>query len=301
MSFAHSPAFSRVCQTTPGTAHGKLELFPRRASRAIQAQKKITNMANETGTNTTRTISRSEKTHAKNLENVHIANSIIANLGAVWNPKNPLITATALTEFEDTASGLMQAVNAAFSAEQAKVGAQMADFKLVSKRVNKIMKAAAAQGLSTEFMANLRSTSNRLNGVRVDKSTPDTPPAAAPPTGSNGSASVSRRSYAGILESLDLLDEQLKTNKNYDPNEPEYKSAAVSAWVEGLRTTHNAALDSKTDTRAARSARDAYLYNPTSGIIARMNAVKAYAETILDKSDPRFQQLKKLRFVDYSR
>jgi hypothetical protein len=254
-------------------------------------------MANDTVNKT----SVSEKTHAKNLENTHIVNSIIASLGETWNPNNKLIKASALTDFETNSSGFMQALNAALSEEQAKVGTQMAEFKLVSKRVNKIMKAAAGQGLVPEFMANLRSTANRLNGVRVNKATPDTPPDTPPPTNSNGNASVSRRSYAGILESLDLLDEQLKANPDYKPNETEYQSAAVSAWVDGLRTTHNAALDSKIATRTARNARNAYVYSPTEGIITRMNAVKAYAESILNKTDPRFQQLKKLRFVDYSK
>jgi hypothetical protein len=243
----------------------------------------------------------SEKTHAKNNENTHIVNSITASLGALYNPNNPLITAAAMTEFEESSNSFMQAVNAAIAEEQSKVGAQLAAFKLVSKRVNKIMKAAAGQGLKPEFMANLRSTANRLNGVRVDKSTPDTSPVTSPPTDAKGSASVSRRSYAGILESLDLLDEQLKVNKDYNPNEPEHKSPAVSAWIDDLRSIHNGALNSKVATRNARNNRNAYTYSQTEGIVIRMNAVKAYAESILDKTDPRFKQLKKLRFVDYSK
>jgi hypothetical protein len=206
-----------------------------------------------------------------------------------------------VTGFENDFGGFMQALNTAVSEEQSKVGAQMADFKPVSTRVSRIMKSAAGQGLKPEFMANLRSTANRLNAVRVNKTLPDIPEPGAPQANGNGKASVSRRSYAGILESLDLLDEQLKTNKDYNPNEPEYKPAAVSAWIEGLRTTHYVALDSKVATRAARSARNAYVYHPTTGLIPHMNALKAYAETILDKSDSRLKQLKKLRFVDYSK
>ena len=252
-------------------------------------------MANENKT------SVSEKTHAKNNENTHIVNSIIASVGGIWKPNNDLITSSAMTDFEDTFGGFMQSLNAVFSDEQAKVGAQIAAFKDVSKHVSKILKSAAGQGLSSEFMANLRSTSNRLNAVRVNKSTPDTAPDGAPPTTAKGTASVSRRSYAGILESLDLLDEQIKTNKEYNPNEPEFQSATVSAWVSNLRAVHNNALDSKVATRNARNSRNAYAYNPATGIMKRMKAVKAYAETILDKTDPRLKQLKKLKFADYSK
>ena len=267
--------------------------------------------------NTTRNISTSEKTHAKNQEHTHIVNSLIASLGALYNPNNPLITAAAMLEFEESFGELMQGVNAAYADEQAKVGAQIAAFKLVPRRVSLIMKAAAAQGLASGFMTNLRSTANRINSIRVDKKTPDTspatppenppetppetPPAATPPVSTKSNISVSRRSYAGILESLGLFDEQLKGNPSFNPNEADYKPAAISAWIESLRTNHNAALDAKIATRSARNARNAYVYSQTEGIIIRMNAIKAYVETILDKNDPRLKQLKKLRFVDYSR
>lgn len=255
-------------------------------------------MANEE--NTPKTISRSERTHAKNGENIHIVKTTATELGTVYNPNNPLILLTAVTQFETNFETLTQAVNAAVFNEQDKVGKQIAAFKMVSGRVGKIIKAAKGQGLSVEFLENLRSTANRLNGIRVDKSTPDTSP-DAPPLNDKGTSSVSRRSYAGILESLGLLDEQLKGNSMYDPNEPEYKAEAISAWIESLRVIHDEALDAKIATRTARNARNATIYNQTTGLLVRMNAIKAYLETILDKNDPRLKQIKKLRFVDLSK
>lgn len=242
----------------------------------------------------------SEKTHAKNNEYLHIANSIVASIGTPpFNPNNPLISAFSLTGFETAFTTHMQTVNEVFTDEQTAVGAQIAAFNQVSKRVTKIMKAAKAQGLSEEFLSNLRSTVNRLNGVRVSAKTPDDP--LTPEDESQSNYSVSNRSYAGILETLDLLDEQLKNNTAYNPNEVEFQSATITAWIENLRDLHNAALDAKIATKAARSARNAYVYDQTTGIIPRMNALKAYCETILDKNDSRLKQLKKLRFVDYSK
>lgn len=243
--------------------------------------------------------SNSEKTHAKNLENLHIANGIAANVGGIFKPTNNLILSAALTDFENEFGTNMQAVNAALTVEQTKVGEQIAAFKMVPNRVSKIIKAAKAQGLSPEFLANLRSTANRLNGIRVSEKTPDNP--ESPTNEGTANHSVSRRSYAGILESLDLLDEQIKNNPDWNSNEAEYQSTAVTDWVADLRTKHNAALDAKINTRAVRNTRNAHAYNPTNGILVRMNALKNYAETILDKSDMRLRQLKKLKFVDYSK
>lgn len=242
--------------------------------------------------------STSERTHAKNGEYLHIVNTVITEVGRIYNPNNPLIVPMAMTEFENGFETFTQGVNAAYSNEQTKVGLQIASFKQVSGRVAKIIKAAKGQSLSPEFLDNLRSTANRLNGVRVNKNTPDTSPETPPPANASGTVSVSRRSYAGILESLGLMDEQLKGNPAYNPNESENQSSAFSTWVAGLRTIRDDALDAKIATRTARNDRNAYVYNQTTGLMVRIRAVKAYLETILDKNDPRLKQIKKLRFVD---
>jgi len=245
----------------------------------------------------------SESTHAKNLENLHIANSIVASVGAVYDPINSLLKGPSLPDFETGVATRMGEVNEKLSLEQTAVDLQIAAFKQVSSRVSKTIKAAKALGLSPEFLENLRQTSNRLNGIRVNKATPDEmqPPPAPGAAGTGGTRSVSRRSYAGILESLDLFDEQLKSNAAYKPNEDFYKSATITAWIADLRTLHNNALDTKVATRSARNARDSFAYSKTDGLLIRMNALKAYMETILDKNDPRFRQLKKLIFIDHSK
>lgn len=250
--------------------------------------------------NTTKKVSISERTHAKNGEYTHIVNSIIAELGPIYQPNNDLILSAEMVEFETNFESLSQGLNAAIFNEQTKVGEQIAAFKLVSGRVGKIIKVARGQGLSPEYLEYLRSTANRLNGIRVNKNTPDNSPDTPPSANANGTVSVSRRSYAGILESLGLLDEQIKGNPDYKPNETEYQAVAISAWIASLRTIHDAALDAKIATRTARNARNSYIYHPTTGLIVRMRAIKAYLETILDKNDPRLKQIKKLRFVDFS-
>jgi len=272
----------------PEYAAAKL-LFPRKPFVRFQYENKV--MANETENNT-KSISRSEKTNAKNQENVHIANTIVASVGDIYQPTNSLIAKAALLEFETNFTALTNAVLTAQIAEQAAVDAQLTAFKPVSKKVTLIMKAVRSQNLDELFVEGLQSDVYRLNAIRINKSTPDTAPDTAPKT-----ASVSRRSYAGVLESLGIISEKLK-NPAYNPNEPEFKSTAITAWVAGLQTTHNNALDKKVATRSARNTRNAYVYNDTDGLLPRMTALKNYLGYILDKDDPRLKQLKSLKFVD---
>lgn len=239
--------------------------------------------------------SNSEKTHAKNLENLHIANATIATVPN-YDSTNPIIVKAELVDYETGFSTRMQAVNAAHSAEQVAIAAQTAAFKLVPERVTMIINAAKGQSLPPESLAHLMTTVRRLRGVRVTDKTPDNP--ATPEDESAANHSVSRRSIAGILESLDLLDEQIKAEAGYKPNEKDVKSADITAWVASLRALRNARLDAAAATTNAREDRDDYGYNKTTGLIARMNAMKSYALTIMKKTDPRYKKLKGLKFVD---
>ncbi len=246
-------------------------------------------------------ISTSERTHAKNQENIHIANTIIESVGAAYKPTNPLIAKTALLEFETNFTQMTQSLLTARIAEQAAVDAQIAAFKPVSKRVSLVMKAVRAQNLEDNFVAGLQSDVYRLNAVRINQKTPDTSDPANGVGDAPKNASVSRRSYSGILESLRTFSGKLTSNAAYNPNETDFKSPAIAAWVDTLQTAHNAALAAKVATRTERNTRNAYIYNRDTGIIERMNALKNYLGYILDKDDPRLKQIKSLKFVDNTR
>lgn len=254
-------------------------------------------MANENNTETPKTISKSERTNAKNLENLHTAIAIVDSIGADYKPSNGLIEKESLIEFEQSFEEMTQGVLTATANEQNKVDAQINAFKPVSSRVTLIMKSVRAQGLDPLFVEGLQSTVYRLNGVRISKNTPDeTPEGANEPSG--GNSSVSRRSYAGILESLQMLSTQLTSNAAHNPNEPEYKSPAIATWVNNLNTIHDDALEAKVATRTKRGERNLHIYNDTDGLIPRMNLLKNYLGYILDKTDPRLKQMKSLKFVD---
>lgn len=241
-----------------------------------------------------------EQTHAKNVDNSRVAHSIAESIGANFKPTNNLIALAALETFIEECAAAMQAVNDALPAEKNAVGARLTAFKLVSKRVTKIINAAKSQGLSAKSMDNLRTIANEIRGIRVTPKTPDNPETPGIDE-SKQSVSASNRSYAGILEALDRLIEQLKSEAGYNPNETEYKTGTLETWLAELNALNQAAIAAKPALSATRAARDAKMYSPTDGIVVRMNLLKSYVSTILPSGDPRYRQLKKLRFVDFSK
>ena len=257
-------------------------------------------MADENNNETPQKISKSERTNAKNLENLHTAIAIVTSIGAGYKPTNVLIEKDDLLDFEQNFEDMTQSILTATADEQNKVDAQISAFKPVSSRVSLIMKSARAQGLDPLFIEGLQATVYRLRGVRLGKNTPDESPAGGDDddAAGGGSSSVSRRSYAGILENLLMFSTQLASNAAHNPNEAEYKSPAISTWVNNLSAVHDTALESKVATRAKRAERNRYVYNDTDGLIPRMNALKNYLGYILDKSDPRLKQMKSLKFTN---
>ena len=241
--------------------------------------------------NTPRRISRSERTNAKNLENLHIARDIIATIGN-FNPTNELITAEELENFERQFTTNVQDTNAAQADEDTAVDEQTVAFTNAKSKLTKIVAAVKGQGINGEPLEGIMQTVRRLRGARVNRNTPD----ETPPVATN---SVSQQSMAGIINGLDILEEQVKNLQSYNPNEDEYKTAQITAWVDSLRTVHNNRLAKRANTISKRQTRDSYGYG-TTGLLVRMNALKAYAETLLDKNDPRLKALKALKFVDTS-
>jgi len=240
--------------------------------------------------------SKSEKTNAANIENLHITNAIIATIPE-FDINNPLITKLALAEYESGFISRTEAVTNSLTAEETAIAEQTAEFKLVPRRVTKIMKAVKGQSLAPETLGHLMTTIRRLRGVRVGKSTPDNP--ATPEVDeSKADHSVSQKSIAGILDGVDFLISQLEAAAGYAPNEIEYKTVTLTVWADRLRQLRNTRLDAQAAVAAARQERNEYCYGKASGIITRMNALKAYVGSILDDSDPRLKKLKSLKFVD---
>ena len=237
-----------------------------------------------------------EQTHAKNLDNLRTAISIGQSIGGIYKPSKTLIEIASLQTYEAAISVVMQGVNNVLPAEENAVGARMAAFKLVPKRVTKILNAAKGQGLTTEFISDIRTTANAIRGVRVSAKTPDDPLTAIDE--SKKSVSSSNRSFAGQLESIDLFVEQLKSNPDYSPTEAEYQTPTLDAWLGDLNTLNQTAIDAKGPTRTARNERNAVMYNNKDGLIVRAQMMKQYVRSILDTSDTRFIQLNRLKFVD---
>lgn len=238
----------------------------------------------------------SEQTKAKNIDNLSVMISVATELGAKYSTTNDLIKLDNFTAFRNGCADRQKSVNDVLPVEDKAIDERTIAFSEVPKKSTKILNAVKASGANEQAIGHLRTTLNSLRGFKVSANTPDISQPLPEGQTPKRTISASHRSYASMLENTDLFVEQVKAQTGFKPNEAEFKTAALEAWVADLTEKNNAAISAKSLVQSTRANRDDFMYNPTDGMQVRVNAFKAYIRSILEKDDIRFQLISKLRF-----
>jgi hypothetical protein len=239
----------------------------------------------------------SEKTHAKNLDNLDIRIAIAESMGSLYNTSNEMIKLDNLRAFRDSCRAVSDAYSAALPVKQNRIDERQAAFKAVSARLGLFVKAAVGQGLGEDVIERLRASVADYRGVRIGAKTPDDP--LTPDVDeSKANNSVSNRSFAGLLEKHQFFGEQLKTDAIYKPTEELFKIETYDAWHDELQGINTAAINARILADTSRAALLQMMYNAVDGLLPRMKQQLGYLETLLAATDPRLKQAKSLKFVE---
>jgi hypothetical protein len=238
----------------------------------------------------------SEQTRAKNIDNIRVMISIATELGAKYSTNNELIKLDGFIAFADGCSQRQKSVIEVLPIEDKAINERIVAYNAIPKRSTKILNAVKASGVTEQTIGNLRTTLNALRGSKVSAKTPDNPQPLPEGQTPKKTSSVSQKSYASMLENVVVFVEQVKAQTGFKPNEEEFKTSALEAWVADLTAKNNAAISVKALIQSNRASRDSFMYSETDGMQIRVNAYKAYLRSILDKDDIRLKQISKLRF-----
>jgi hypothetical protein len=238
----------------------------------------------------------SEQTKAKNIDNISVIIAVATELSAKYSTTNELIKLNSFIAFRDGCQQRQKGVNDVLPVEDTAIGERSALFNAVPKKATRILNAVKSSGITEQAVGNLRTTMNSLRGFKVSGKTPDTSLPLPEGQTPKKTASASQRSFASVLENTDLFVEQVKAQTGFKPNEAEFKTAALEAWVADLTDKNNAAISAKALVQSVKAERDEFMYNSVDGLQVRVNAFKAYLRSILDKNDIRLKQISKLRF-----
>ncbi|MGI8787487.1 MAG: hypothetical protein ACR2HG_06990 [Pyrinomonadaceae bacterium] len=212
--------------------------------------------------------------HAKNVANFETVNIILTNLGAEYNPSQPLILPPALQTKLTAAKAALAAVDGAEAAKKIAVNERAAEFDALQKLAVNVKRTAEVEVNDDAFTENLAAVIHKLRGTRAGDAPVDDP-ATLDIDESKNTRSVSARGYDNQVAYFADLIALLKTQSTYNPNEAEMKIPALETKLDTLETKNNAAKTAAAALGSAMDTRDEVLYDDHTGVIKLVKLIKA--------------------------
>lgn len=242
--------------------------------------------------NTGKTVSSSEKGHAKNIANLNLLNSYIEVLGTTYNPSNPALLLSNLRLMYTNALEKQRIVNTLQAPYALAVDNREQLFIPLSKKITKIKKAfKSTAGVSQAQMDDFMTISRQLKGEKKSA-------AAKEETTDEQKKehSVSQLSYDKRTNNMDLLISLLQNTENYNPNEPEFQITTLQDLKDQMLESTQAVIINFVPLNNARTIRDEILYYADENLVDLGNRAKDYIASILDHNTAQYKAIMNIRF-----
>jgi hypothetical protein len=236
--------------------------------------------------------------HAKNVANFETVVITVTNLGAVYNPSQPLILPAALQSKLTAAKEAMQAVDLAEAAKKIAVNSRAAEFEEIIGLTVNVKRAAEVDVNDAAFTADLASIIRRMRGERAGE-IPEDNPETLDIDESNKTHSVSARGYDNQVAYFADLIALLQTQPAYNPNDTEVQVETLETKLLALENKNNAAKTANAALGSAHDARDAVLYDPDTGVLKLVKLIKAQLARKPGTESAAYQQIVALDFRKY--
>lgn len=234
--------------------------------------------------------------HAKNVANFETAIIVLTDLGAEYNPSQPLIQLSALQAKLAAAKDALAAVDSAGAAKTIAVNERAAAFEALDKFAVNVKRAAEVEVNNDAFTRDLLSIVRKFRSPRAGSAPVDNP--ATPDTDESlNTHSVSQRSYDSLAAHFARLISLLKVAQPpYNPNEPEMKISGLEAKLAALETKNRAAKTARAQHAATLAARDGVLYHKDTGILKLIKLIKTQLARQPGIDSPAYEQINALEF-----
>ena len=236
--------------------------------------------------------------HAKTLANFETATIILNNLGAEYNPTQPLIQSAALQTKLAAAKAALAGVDAAEAARKIAVNERAAAFEGLDKFAVNVKRAAEVEVNDEAFTEELAAVIRKMRGARAGKAPVDDP--ATPDIDeSKQTRTVASRGYDNLVAYFADLIALLKTQPAYNPPDADMKIPALEAKLAALETANNNAKTAVAKLGTATDTRDTVLYDDSGGIIKLVKLIKAQLARKPGTESAAYKQIIALEFRKY--
>lgn len=238
--------------------------------------------------------STSETGHAKIETNFFTLITFCTGYGPTYNPSNPDIAITALTDSHTAAKATIQVVKVKKVPFDNAEGARMLIYKPLKPLSTKIIGALKAVNASKTVIKDAETINRKIQGKRA----PGTPPASLPANGvpTPDPVSVSQQSYDMQLDHFKSLVELVAAEPKYIPNETPLQVVALNGYINEMENINQTVRIAYTPYSNAMIDRNTALYGSERGLVDLAQTVKNYVKSTFNASSPQFKQISGLRF-----
>jgi hypothetical protein len=238
-------------------------------------------------------MSYSETGHAQNAAKLHIVLTKITSVGTTYNPSNSDIKVSAVTTVSDNSDAAIANVDVANTPASNAIGAREAQFSQLSKLITRSVNALKATSATAKTIKDAVALEKKIQGTRA---TPKAKPTIPPPAVPIVYISASQMQFDSRIENTSKYILVVTADPAYIPNEPELTIAGLTTFLNLLKSTNTAVINTQATLSQARIARNRVLYLPVTGLYDIQTAIKKYVRSIPSLSELS-KQLAKIKFT----
>ena len=234
--------------------------------------------------------STSDSGHDSNVASLQALNTAITYMGAGYNPAPVALKLTALQTMHAGAQSRLDAISIAHPVWSTKVHQRAAKFEQMLDRATRSVNTLVALSPQSPALPMARNLLKKLRGKRIS-ATPLNPDGTPAPT-----ISMSQQSYDDKEKLFKDLVNVLKTDPLYLPDDAELTIAALETFADELEEKNTAVVNARTPLDNARTDRDAFFYDPVTGVVVVGQQAKTYIKGKFGASSPQYKQVSGLKF-----
>ncbi|RYD98570.1 MAG: hypothetical protein EOP50_04835 [Sphingobacteriales bacterium] len=220
--------------------------------------------------------SQHESSHARNIAALRAARATNISIGADrYKPVKTIIQNDELLAYCDACDAVLTRVHSGELDFETATDARQAAFEGIEKYGTRIVNTLEACGAPAGAVETARGYVGKLRGERLHK--PEPASSDAPAGDIQQQISVSQKSYDGRSANFRKLVELCQHERSfYTPNEDDVSLPAIESRLQQLTTSNQKVQDTAALYSGALVERDRLLYHKETGLVARMEAIRAY-------------------------
>jgi hypothetical protein len=233
--------------------------------------------------------------HQRNVANFEELIASCVGFGAAFNPSNASLKIAQLQTLQTTGKNVLQTVKTTKTAYDNACNAREIAMAPLKKLCTRIVNALEATTATKQTVNDVRTINRKIQGQTLKKQTTAAGDVSASEP-KQKTVSTTQQSFDSMVDNFQMLLVAISSEPVYAPNEAELKVTALNALLTNIKTLNTASINAGIQYRNAIAARDASLYQPTTGLVDEALEVKKYVKSVFGSSSPQFKQISGLAF-----